>query len=200
MKKRTQEIINFFQNHGGIVRFSAIIKAGFHPDSLIALEKEKKVEKIARGLYRLTNYTFDSHPDLVTAYLQAPRGIICLLSALSFYEATNEIPRYVDIAIPQGSHANKIKYPPVRFYRFSPKAWKGGIEIHEIGMHKVKIYALAKTVADCFKFRNKIGIDVARDALKAAVTEKGVKPSEIMQYAKICRVDNVVKPVLEAIL
>jgi predicted transcriptional regulator of viral defense system len=200
MKKRTREIISFFQNHGGITRFSTIIKAGFHPDSLIALEKEKKVEKIARGLYRLTNYTFGSHPDLVTAYLQAPRGVICLLSALSFHEATNEIPHYVDIAIPQGSHANKITYPPVRFYRFSPKAWKGGIEYREIGGHNVKIYGLAKTIADCFKFRNKIGMDLARDALKIAITEKGIKPNEIMQHAKICRVDNIVKPILEAML
>lgn len=200
MKKRTQDIISFFQNQGGIARFSAIIKAGFHPDSLTAIEKEKRVEKIARGLYRLTNYTFGSHPDLVTAYLQAPRGVICLLSALAFHEATNEVPHYVDIAIPQGSHANKIAYPPVRFYRFSYKAWKDGMEIHEIGGHKVKIYGLAKTIADCFKFRNKIGIDVARDALKVAITEKGVRPSDIMQHAKICRVDNIIKPILEAML
>ena len=200
MKKRTREIIGFFQNHGGIARFSVIIRAGFHPDSLVALEKEKRVEKIARGLYRLTNYTFDSHPDLITAYLQAPRGVICLLSALAFHEVTNEIPRYVDIAIPQGSHANKITYPPVRFYRFSPKAWGEGIETREIGGHKVRIYALAKTVADCFKFRNKIGMDVAREALKTAITEKGIKPGEIMRYAKICRVDNIIKPILEAML
>ena len=200
MKKRTREIISFFRNHGGIARFSAIIKAGFHPDSLTALEKEKGVEKIARGLYRLTNYTFGSHPDLITAYMQAPRGVICLLSALAFHEATNEIPRYVDIAIPQGSHANKITYPPVKFYRFSSKAWKSGIEDREIGGHKVKIYSVAKTIADCFKFRNKIGMDVARDALKVAITEKGVKPNDVMQYAKICRVDNIVKPILEAML
>ena len=200
MKKKTREIISFFQDHGGIARFSVIIKSGFHPDSLAALEKEKRVEKIARGLYRLTNYTFGSHPDLVTAYLQAPRGVICLLSALAFHEATSEIPHYVDIAIPRGSHANKIKYPPARFYRFSPKTWRIGIEDHEIGGHKIKIYSMAKTIADCFKFRNKIGMDVARDALKVAISEKSAKPNEIMRYAKICRVDNIIKPILEAML
>ena len=200
MKKRMREIIGSFRDHGGVARFSAIIKAGFHPDSLAALNKEKRVEKIARGLYKLTDHAFGSHPDLVTALLQAPKGVICLLSALAFHEATNEIPHHVDIAIPQGSHAHKIMYPPVRFYRFSPKAWKDGVEVRVIGKHKIKIYNLARTIADCFKFRNKIGLGVARDALKTAITEKGVKPNEIMRYAKICRVDNIVKPILEAIL
>jgi len=192
--------MSFFQSHGGVARFSAILKAGFHPDSLSALEKEGRVEKIARGLYRVTNHTPGSHPDLVIASLQAPRGVICLLSALSFYEATSEIPRYVDLAIPQGTHANRIKYPPVRFYRFAPKTWKAGIEKHEIEGHRIKVYSLAKTIADCFKFRNKIGIDPARDALKVAVTEKGIKVKEIIQYAKICRVDSIVKPILEAMI
>jgi predicted transcriptional regulator of viral defense system len=200
MQEKTQKIINYFQNHGGVARFSSILKAGFHPDVLTAFEREGKVEKIARGLYRLTNYTFGSHPDLVTASLQAPRGVVCLLSALAFYEATNEIPRSVDIAIPAGTRANKIKYPPVRFYRFSPKAWEAGIENREIEGHKVKVYNLAKTIADCFKFRNKIGMDVVREALKTAVTEKNIRPKEIMQYAKICRVDKIVKPILEAML
>jgi len=200
MQVRTQELMSFFQSHGGVARFSAILKAGFHPDSLSTLEKEGRVEKIARGLYRLTNYTPGSHPDLVIASLQAPRGVICLLSALSFYEATSEIPRYVDLAIPRGAHANRIKYPPVRFYRFAPKTWKAGIEKYEIEGHRIKVYSLAKTIADCFKFRNKIGIDLARDALKVAVTEKGIKLKDIMQYAKICRVDSIVKPILEAMI
>lgn len=200
MQTRTQELINFFQRHGGVVRFSAILKAGFHPDLLTALEKEKKVEKIARGLYRVTNYIHGSHPDLVIASLQASRGVICLLSALSFYEITSEVPKYVDLAIPQGTHANRIKYPAVRFYRFAPQAWKAGIEEPEIEGYKIKIYSPAKTLADCFKFRNKIGMDIARDALKVAIAEKGVKPKEIMHYAKICRVGSIIKPILEAML
>lgn len=200
MKTRKQELINFFQSHDGVARFSAILKAGFHPDSLTALEKEGKVEKIARGLYRLTSYILDFHSDLITVSLQVSRGIICLLSALAFYEATSEIPKCVDIAIPRGSHANRIKYPPVRFYRFDLKAWETGIEENEIEGHKIRVYSLAKTIADCFKFRNKIGANIAREALKIAVTEKGVMPKEIMRYAKICRVDRIIKPILEVIL
>ncbi len=200
MQRKTQELINFFQSNSGVVRFSAILKAGFHPDSLSTLVKEKKVEKIARGLYRLTNYDIGDHPDVVIVSLQAPRGVICLLSALSFHEATVEIPKYVDIAIPRGTHAYRIKYPPVRFYRFDPKAWKSGIEEHKIEGYKIKVYNLAKTIADCFKFRNKIGINVAREALKIAAAEKNIKLKEIMEYAKICRVDSIIKPILETML
>jgi len=200
MQAKKNLLIKYFQDNLGIVRFSEMLKAGFHPDSLTFLLKEGKVEKIGRGLYRLTDYFTGSHPDLVNASLQTPRGVICLLSALAFHEATNEIPRYVAIAIPRGTHANRIKYPPVRFYQFAPVAWEAGITEHDIEGRKLKVYCLAKTIADCFKFRNKIGINVARDALKVAINEKNIKPREIMQYAKICRVDNIIKPVLEAII
>lgn len=200
MQGKTQEIISYFQRHGGVVRFSSIIKAGFHPDSLAILEKEKKIVKIARGLYRLSNYDVGSYPDFVIVSLQAKKGVICLISALAFHEATNEIPRCVDIAIPQGSYVNRIKYPPVKFYHFAPIAWQAGIEEREIEGHKIRVYSLAKTIADCFKFRNKIGFDVAREALKVSVTEKHIQPKEIIEYAKICRVDNVMKPILETLL
>jgi len=200
MHPKTENLIKYFQDNGGIARFSLILKDGFHPDSLAVLERNGQVEKIGRGLYRLTDYISGSHPDLVTASLQAPRGVICLLSALSFYEATSEIPRYVDIAIPRNTHANRIKYPPIRFYRFAPQVWEAGISEHEIEGHKIRIYSLAKTIADCFKFRNKIGADVARDALKVAIAEKNIKPKEVMKYAKVCRVNAIIKPILEALI
>lgn len=200
MKKKSQDMIDYFKSQGGAVRFSSVLRAGFHRDSLILLIKEKKVEKIARGLYRLSDYEFASHPDLVAASLQAPKGVICLISALAFHEATSEIPRCVDFAIPRSSRSYKITYPPVKFYRFTQKAWEAGIEKHETDGYKIRVYSLAKTIADCFKFRNKIGVNVAREALKIAITEKGVSNKEIMQYAKICRVNNVIKPILEAML
>jgi predicted transcriptional regulator of viral defense system len=200
MHAKTQNLIKYFQDNSGVARFSAILKAGFHPDSLAALEKNGQVEKISRGLYRLTDYVSGAHPDLVMVSLLAPRGVVCLISALAFHEVTNEIPKYVEIAIPRQSHANKIKYPPVRVYRFVLQVWKAGIEEHRIDGHTIQVYSLAKTIADCFKFRNKIGANVAREALKAAITEKHTQPKEIMKYAKICRVDSIIKPILEAII
>jgi len=200
MKPKEQSLISFFKKRGGITRFSTLLKAGFHSDSLVALEKQKKVEKIGRGLYRLADHIPDDHPDLVTSCLQAPKGVICLLSALRYHEATDEIPQAVDIALARGTYANKIDYPPVKFYRFALESWKTGIEEHNMGGHQVRIYNLAKTVADCFKFRNRIGMDVAREALKIAVKQKRISPKEIMRYAKICRVSNIIKPILESIL
>lgn len=200
MQKKTDKITDYFKLHGGVARFSSLRKAGLHPDTIKRMEKEGKIEKIGRGLYRLSAHAIDSHPDYVLASLQTPKGVICLVSALYFYGATNEIPRFVDIAIPTGSRAIKIKYPPVKFYRFSPKTWASGVEKHRIEGHDIAIYSLAKTVADCFKFRNRIGVNVAREALKTAVTEKHVKPGEIMAYAKTCRVDGIIKPMIETLL
>jgi len=194
------KFINFLKKKGGLASYAEIIDAGFHKAILKAVLNSGQIQKIDRGLYRLSDGSTLSSPDLVAVSIKIPKGIVCLLSALAFHEATNEIPHYVDIAIPRGAHANKMKYPPVRFYRFASNAWKAGIEEHEIEDHKIKVYNLAKTIADCFKFRNRIGADVARDALKVAVTEKDIKPKEIMQYAKICRVDSIVKPILEAMI
>ncbi|MDP3980562.1 MAG: transcriptional regulator [Chlamydiota bacterium] len=200
MSPRTQELIHYFKKHGGILRFADILKAGFHPDSLAAIEKAGEVEKIAWGLYRVVNYKLGSHPDLVIASLQSPKGAICLISALSFHEATSEIPRYVDIAIPQGTHANRIKYPPVKFYRFDSKSWKTGLQEYEMEGCKIRIYNLAKSIVDCFKFRNRIGVNIAREALKVGITEKRAAPKEIMKYAKICRVSSIIKPILETMI
>lgn len=200
MVVKTRILINFFKDRGGIARFSSIIKAGFHADALSNLVENGDIEKIGWGLYRLTDHAPDTHPDLVTASLQAPRGIVCLISALAFHEVTLQIPKYVDMAIPRGTRPNRIQYPPVRFYQFSQKAWESGIEEHTIGGHKIKVYNLAKTIADCFKFRNKIGIDIARDALKTSISEMKVKPKDIILYARICRVDSIIKPMLEVMI
>ncbi|MFA5033985.1 MAG: transcriptional regulator [bacterium] len=200
MQNKAQKLIKFFRDNGGTVRFSSILNAGFHSDLLVALEKEKKVKRVARGLYRLDNYVPMTNPDIINASLQAPRGVVCLLSALSFYEVTTEVPEHIDMAILRGSHAYRIKYPPVRFYRFDSKSYEAGVEERKIDGCRIKVYNLAKTLADCCKFRNKIGMNIVREALKVAIKEKNIKPKEIMQYAKICRVDNIIKPILEAML
>lgn len=200
MKHKNKDLIKFFKRQHGVARFSDVLKEGFHPDTLRMRVKEGKIKKIGHGLYQQTSFPVSQNPDLVTAVLQAPKAVVCLISALSFHEATNEIPHSVDLAIPQGSRANKINYPPVKFHRLSSAAWKAGIEEHKMSGHVVKIYSLAKTVADCFKFRNKIGMDVARSALKEAVLERKISPEEIMRFAKICRVHNIIKPILESIL
>lgn len=200
MKTKKDELMQVFKRNKGILRFSQVLRAGFHREQLKSLLDSGKIEKIGHGLYRLKDAPAFSNPDLVTVALKAPIGVICLISALFYHTATDEIPHKVDVAISRRPWANKIDYPPVQYFRFSEKAWKAGIEIYTIDGHSVKIYSLAKTIADCFKYRNKIGLNVALDALKTAVTEKKVKPTEIMRYAEICRVDKVIRPYLEALL
>lgn len=202
MQKNTNSItlVEFLKKRAGLASYAEIIDAGFSKALLKRILISGQIQKLDRGLYRLSDGIRLANPDLVAVLIKAKKGVICLLSALAFHEATNEIPQQVDIAIPQGSHASRINYPPVRFYRFSPKAWEAGIENHEMEGHKIRVYSLAKTAVDCFKFRNKIGMDVARDALRVAITEKKIAPAEIMHYAKICRVDRIIKPILESML
>ena len=200
MVNKKPELIDFLREKRGLATYAEIIKAGFNKTLLKSGLDSGRIQKVDRGLYRLSNGFSLSNPDIVAVSTKAPNGVVCLLSALAFHEATNEIPSCVHVAIPRGTHANRIKYPPVKFYRYNPKVWEAGIEEREIGGRKIKIYNLARTIADCFKFRNKIGMNIARDALKAAVMEKGIKPPEIMRYAKICRIDRIIKPILETLL
>jgi predicted transcriptional regulator of viral defense system len=200
MSTKEKKFIEFLKKKGGMVSYKEIIKAGFNKAFLKDNLNSGRIQKVDRALYRLSDDFTLSNPDLVAVSIKVSKGVVCLISALAFHEATTEIPHRINIAIPRGAWANKINYPPVKFYHFASKAWEAGVEKHEIEEYQIKVYSLAKTVADCFKFRNKIGIDVAREALKTAITEKGVQPKEIMKYAEICRVDNIIKPILEAML
>ncbi|MGM0568544.1 MAG: type IV toxin-antitoxin system AbiEi family antitoxin domain-containing protein [Elusimicrobiota bacterium] len=200
MPNKINKLEEYFKKNNGILKFSDITNAGFHPDTLTSLEEKGQIEKVAYGIYSLIDYIPDEYPDLVIASLQAPRGVVCLISALSFHNATTEIPGKVEMAIERGTRKYKIEYPPVKFYYFSKKTWEAGIEKHQIEGKKIKVYNLAKTIADCFKFRNKIGADIAREALKIAVREKNISPKEIMKYSKRCRVSTIVKPILETLI
>ncbi len=195
---KARKLIKFLKKNNGIATFSEVIDAGFHKDTLSSLLKSGHIEKLSRGLYKLKEGIELTNPDLITASIKVPKGIVCLISALAFHDVTNEIPRYVELAIPKGTHPNKVDYPPVKLYYISEKMWRPGIEEHDIEGHKVRVYNLPKTIADCFKFRNKIGLDVARIALKEAIREKKMSPRELINYAKICRVKNIILPYLES--
>jgi predicted transcriptional regulator of viral defense system len=129
---------------------------------------------------------------------RAPQAVFCLLTALQFHGLTTQLPRQVWIALPQGSHTPKMDYPPVKLTQYSGDAFKQGIETHRIDQVEIRVYSAAKTVADCFKHRNKIGLDVALEALKDARSQKKASADDLWRYAKICRVANVMRPYLEA--
>ena len=129
-----------------------------------------------------------------------PNSVICLISALSFHEIATQIPHEISVAIPKDSKPSTMEYPPVRFYKFSQESFMAGIEEHQIDVVTVKVYSPEKTLADCFKFRNKSGMDVVLEALKLYKGRKMFNHRKILEYAKICRVEKIVRPYLEAII
>jgi predicted transcriptional regulator of viral defense system len=155
--------------------------------------------KIGRGLYRLPDSHGSEYESLATVATKVPQAVFCLLTALQFHELTTQLPRQVWIAMPLGSHAPRLDYPPVKMVQFTGEGYKAGVE--EVGRDgvKLRVYGVAKTVADCFKHRHKIGLDVALDALRGARTGNRASADDIWRYAKICRVANVMRPYLESV-
>lgn len=182
----------------GTLRTSDLTAAGIPRVVLTRLSQSGQLEKIGRGLYRLPNASFSEHDGMTRVALKAPQAVFCLLSALQFHELTTQLPREQWIALPRGIQPPKIQYPPIKRIQYTDKAYSEGIETHVIDQIPIHIYSVAKTIADCFKFRNKIGIDVALEALKQARQETKVSTSELWHYAKVCRVTNVMRPYLEA--
>ncbi len=165
-----------------------------------AMRDQEVLERLSRGLYRLSDLAPLGNPDLVPVAVRVPEGVICLISSLVYHEITTQIAREVHVAIKRNAEPPRIDYPPVRAYRFSGKAFSEGVETHELEGIPVKVYRLEKTLADCFKYRNKIGMDTAIEAVRLYKERKRVQVGEIMRFAEICRVKRVMYPYLEALL
>jgi len=157
------------------------------------------LDKVGRGLYRLPSHPGSEHESLATVATKVPQAVFCLLTALQFHELTTQLPRQVWIAMPRGSHVPRIYYPPIKMVQMTGDVYSEGIETVERDGVKLRIYGVAKTVADCFKHRNKIGLDVALEALKNVRAKRLATADDLWRYAKLCRVANVMRPYLEAV-
>jgi len=157
-----------------------------------------QLEKIGRGLYRLPNPGSENE-SLVAIATKVPQAVFCLLTALQFHEVTTQLPRQVWIATPRGSHTPRINWPPIRMVQMTGDAHAAGIEEHRRDGVTLRVYSAAKTVVDCFKHRNKIGLDVAMEALKDAWRARKATADDLWQYAKVCRVANVMRPYMEVV-
>ncbi|MXY70875.1 MAG: transcriptional regulator [Acidobacteriia bacterium] len=189
-----------FRKHGGQLRMSEALEHGITPYKLYALRDRGVVELVSRGIYRLVELPPLSDPDLVTVSLRYPNAVICLVSALAFHKITTQIPHEVSVAVPRDSRPPSLDRPPVRAHRFSKSSYEAGIETHRIDGAAVKVYDREKTLADCFKFRNQIGMDIVLEALRLQRERDGLKLGVILSYARACRVDKVMRPYLEASL
>jgi len=195
MQKKPEEI---FRSCGGQLRMSEAIDRGISRYMLYALRDKGVIEQVSRGVYRLVELPPISNPDLVTVGLRFPNAVICLVSALAYHEITTQIPHRVYVAVQRESRQPSLDYPPLSVHRFSDLAFRAGIEEYCIDGVSVKIYSLEKTIADCFKFRNKIGMDVVLEALKLGKVRRQMNLESLLKYARVCRVEKVMRPYLEA--
>ena len=182
-----------------LLRSSHFLEAGIPRIILTRLARSGQLEQLGDGLYRLPNVGGTEHESLLAVALKLPQAVFCLLTALQFHELTTHIPRKVWIAKPKGSHVPKLAYPPLHMVQFTGAAFTEGIEVVYQDSVPLRMYSVAKTIADCFKHRNKIGIDVALEALKVSRSEDKASVDELWHFAKICRVANVMRPYMEMI-
>jgi predicted transcriptional regulator of viral defense system len=189
-----------FRDRGGLLKTGEALSAGIHPRTLYEMQRSGILEQLTRGLYRLADLPPLGNPDLVSVSLKIPNSVICLISALAYHEITTQVPHEVYLALERGTEVPRLAHPPIRIFWFSEKAFTHGIQTHKIDSVPVRIYSPEKTIADCFKYRNKIGLDTAIEALKLYREKRPFKSEELMQFARVCRVEKVIRPYLEALL
>lgn len=183
----------------GILRPRDLDGYGIPRNYLALLHRSGRLERVGRGLYSLPGKSVTTHHSLAEASKRVPGGIVCLLSALRFHDLATQAPFEVWLAIANKARAPMPGVMPLRIVRFSAEALTEGVEVYDIEGIPVRIYCVAKTVADCFKYRNKIGLDVALEALRECRRKRKCSMDELWRYAAICRVANVMRPYLESL-
>jgi len=194
---RTQQILEIVAE-AGVLRPRDLDAHGIPRIYLSRLCERGLLDRVGRGLYVVPDADVSEHHTLAEAGKRVPHGVVCLLSALRFHGLTTQSPSEVWLAIANKAWRPQVDYPPLRFVRFSERTLEAGVEEHSIEGVLVRIYNPAKTVADCFKYRNKIGLDVALEALRDCRRQRRCTNDELWHYAKICRVANVMRPYMEA--
>lgn len=199
MKTLSEKLLDLARTQG-LIRACDLTPLGIPRVALTRAVRRGELERIGRGLYGLPGRVVSAQGTLAEVARKVPKGVVCLLSALRFYELTTQSPFEVWLAIENKAVKPKLDYPPLRIVRFSGAALTEGVEKHVVDGVTVRVTSVAKTVADCFKYRNKIGLDVALEALREAWNAKRMTGDEIWHYAKVCRVANVMRPYLESLV
>src|SRR6266850_3774825 len=194
----SQQRIEKLLKRGAPLRSQELERAGLTRIELSRMVASGQLLRVARGLYAAPGYQSGEHDALVAVAKRAPKALFCLLTALRFHDLTTQAPHEVWIAIGNKEHPPRLNYPPIRAMRYSAESLTAGVEPHKIDGTAIRVTSISKTVADCFKFRNKIGLDVALEALREARRSKKLSADELWRYARINRVANVMRPYLEA--
>ena len=200
MDKSHQHLILELTGREGVLRPRDLDPYGVPRVYLSRLTQRGLLRRVGRGLYIRADAEPTENHSLAEVCKRVPHGVICLLTALRFHGLTTQLPFEVWMAIPRTARLPRVDRPAIRFHRFSGPALEEGIQEHPIEGVRVKVYNPAKTVADCFKYRNKIGLDVAIEALRDCIRERKATLDELWQYAKVCRMTNVMRPYMEAMV
>ena len=187
-------------HHQRLLSAADVRAHGCSPQLLIKLHQSGKLQRVTRGVYSLPDSELTEHQSLVEVCLRVPKAVICLLSALQFHEIGTQIPHEVWIALPEATQTPALDFPPLRIARLRGAAYADGIETVIEHGSPIRVYSLAKTIADGFKFRHKIGLDVALEALKEAWRQRELNIDQVMHFAKVNRVAKVMQPYLEAVV
>ncbi len=188
-----------FRQAGGLLRTRDVLRHGVHRRTLYALRDAGRLEPLGRGAFLLAGHRVSERLDVALVAARYPHAVICLVSALEWHGLTTQIPREIQIALPPGDRTPRAAYPPVRAFRFSGRAYTEGVEREEVDGFVVRVYGPAKAIADCFKFRRRIGLDVALEGLREGWRKRRFTMDKLWHYARVCRVDRVMRPYLESL-
>jgi predicted transcriptional regulator of viral defense system len=187
-------------HEAGVLTAVEARRGGIHSQTLTRLVRDGELERVTRGCYRPAGAPVTEHHALARVAMAIPEGVVCLLSALDFHGIGTQVPRRVWLAVARRSREPTLEWPPLRVVRFGGEAMVVGVDVYEIEGVAVRVYSPAKTVADLFKYRNKVGVDVAVEALKEVLPSGRVTVDELLQYARVCRVERVIRPYIEAVV
>ena len=199
MARKIESVQKIVQEHK-LIRSKDLREHALDRAHLWNLAQAGRIERVGHGLYRAKNATISEYETLLEVAKRIPSGVLCLSSALRYHELTSENPFETWLAIERGTWTPRMDFPPLRILHISKAAFEYGIETHSVDGGTLRVYTPAKTVADCFKFRSRIGMETAIGALRAAYRERKVSMDELWKAAKICRVANVIRPYMESLV
>jgi predicted transcriptional regulator of viral defense system len=189
-----------FSAHAGVMRTAEALAAGIHRRTLYWMRDHGELEVLSRGVFVLASSQLPESPDVSAVMRRIPKAVLCLVSALEYHGIGTQIPNAVQIALPRNVRPPRIDRPRIQAFSMSEAAFRAGVQEHSMAGAQIRVYGVAKTVADCFKYRNRIGLDIAIEALQEVVRTRGATPSEIMQFARVDKVESVITPYLRALL
>jgi predicted transcriptional regulator of viral defense system len=197
--RQDPEVLSLPPLHDGVLRARTLVAAGLSRQHIKELTDSGKLLRLGRGLYSLPDSPVTENHDIAQVAARVPQGAVCLASALQFHGLTTTSPWRIHLLLPRGARPPRIEHPPLLVVYASQPAYEAGIETHTVEGVAVKVTSVAKTVADCFKYRSTVGLDVALEALKQTLEERRTTRAEIRRFAQICRVENVMRPYVEAL-